>query len=44
VRQLHNVQTGANNSQGAQLMKRASRTLQDEDIVALAASAGSLPR
>jgi cytochrome c553 len=44
VRQLYNVQTGANNSAGAQLMKRVVANLTDEDIVALAAYAGSLPR
>jgi cytochrome c553 len=44
VRQLYNIQTGANNSQWAQLMKRVVANLTDEDIVALAAYAGSLPR
>jgi cytochrome c553 len=44
VRQLYNFQTGANNSAGAQLMKRVVAKLTDEDIVALAAYAGSLPR
>jgi len=44
VRQLYNIQTGANNSAGAQLMKRVVAKLTDEDIVALAAYAGSLPR
>jgi cytochrome c553 len=44
VRQLHNFQSGANNSAGAQLMKRVVEKLTDEDIVALAAYAGSLPR
>jgi cytochrome c553 len=44
VRQLYNFQTGANNSAGAQLMKRVVEKLTDEDIVALAAYAGSLAR
>ena len=44
VRQLYNIQTGANNSAGAQLMKRVVANLTDEDIVALSAYAGSLPR
>jgi cytochrome c553 len=44
VRQLYNIQTGANNSAGAQLMKRVVAKLTDEDIVALSAYAGSLPR
>jgi cytochrome c553 len=44
VRQLYNFQTGANNSAGAQLMKRVVANLSDEDIVALSAYAGSLPR
>jgi cytochrome c553 len=44
VRQLYNFQSGANNSAGAQLMKRVVAKLTDEDIVALAAYAGSLPR
>ena len=44
VRQLYNFQTGANNSAGAQLMKRVVANLTDEDIVALAAYVGSLPR
>jgi cytochrome c553 len=44
VRQLYNFQTGANASAGAQLMKRVVEKLTDEDIVALAAYAGSLPR
>jgi cytochrome c553 len=44
VRQLYNFQTGANNSAGAQLMKRVVANLTDEDIVALSAYAGSLPR
>ena len=44
VRQLYNFQTGANNSAGAQLMKRVVAKLTDEDIVALSAYAGGLPR
>jgi cytochrome c553 len=44
VRQLYNFQTGVNNSAGAQLMKRVVANLTDEDIVALSAYAGSLPR
>jgi cytochrome c553 len=44
VRQLYNIQTGANNSAGAQLMKRVVAKLTDADIVDLAAYAGSLPR
>lgn len=44
VRQLYNIQTGANNSAGAQLMKRVVARLTDADIVDLAAYAGSLPR
>ncbi|MBM3819299.1 MAG: cytochrome C [Acidimicrobiia bacterium] len=44
VRQLYNFQTGANNSAGAQLMKRVVAKLTDADIVDLAAYAGALPR
>jgi cytochrome c553 len=44
VRQLYNFQTGASNGPNAQLMKRVVANLTDEDIVALAAYAGSLTR
>ena len=36
--------SGTNNSQGAQFMKRVVANLTDEEIVALAAYTGSLPR
>ena len=44
VRQLYSFQTGGHNGPNAQLMKRVVAKLTDEDIVALAAYAGSLPR
>src|SRR6266568_4754704 len=44
VRQLHNIQTGANSSTNTALMKRVVAKLTDEDIVNLAAYAASLTR
>ena len=44
VRQLYNIQTGANSSTNAALMKRVVAKLTDEDIVNLAAYAASLTR
>ncbi|MBV8845929.1 MAG: c-type cytochrome [Bryobacterales bacterium] len=42
VRQLYNFQTGANSSSAAALMKKVVEKLNDDDMIALAAYAGSL--
>lgn len=43
VRQLNNIQVGANSSSAAALMKRVVKNLSQEDMVAIAAYTASLP-